>query len=120
VLLIPHYGATGAAIGWAISIAVINAMACVEVGRLMRLRIADASTAETALGAAICFGVPGVVLRLVAGHSVWGLAVWVAVGVTAYAAWGWRRRDTLQLTQLAPALGLRRDSGLNPAQGATP
>jgi O-antigen/teichoic acid export membrane protein len=120
VLLIPHYGATGAAIGWGVSIAVINAMACFEVGTLMRLRIVESSTAETALGAALCFGLPGIVLRAAGGDSAWGPALWLLVGVSAYACWGWVRRDRLRLTQLGPALGLGRDSRLNPAEGSAP
>jgi O-antigen/teichoic acid export membrane protein len=108
VILIPRHGATGAAIGWAAAIVVINVLACLEVHYLMKLRIFDLGTIRTAAAAALCFGVPGVVLAIAVQRSLTSLAVWIVVGVTTYLTWWWRRRHDPDVVVVLGALGLRK------------
>jgi O-antigen/teichoic acid export membrane protein len=108
LILIPAHGATGAAIGWSASIVLINVMACLEVHHLMRLRIFDRATARTAAAAAICFGVPGIVLGVTASHSLWVLAAWLVIGCATYLVWWWRRRHSPEVGVVLGALGLER------------
>jgi O-antigen/teichoic acid export membrane protein len=117
LLLIPHHGATGAAIGWAASIITINVMACFEVHYLMGLQIFDHANLRAMAVALVCFGLPGVVLRAVAGHSPWSLVVWAVVGGTSYGSWWWRRRNDPDVLGVLQALHLRRDPDVI-AQGA--
>jgi O-antigen/teichoic acid export membrane protein len=106
--LIPDHGATGAAIGWAAAICVINLMACLEVHYLMHLQIFDRATIRTALVAALCFGLPGIVLGLADPGEIWPLVTWGAISVTAYVAWWWRRRNEPDVHLLLDALGVKK------------
>lgn len=109
LLLIPHHGATGAAIGWATSIVTINVMACLEVHFLMGLQIFDRANIRAMAVALACFGLPGLVLTAVAGHSPWSLVVWAAVGGSTYAGWWWQRRNDPDVLAVLRALHLRRE-----------
>jgi O-antigen/teichoic acid export membrane protein len=108
LLLIPDHGATGAAIGWAAAIGVINLLACLEVHFLMHLQIFDWATVRTAAAAAVCFGIPGLALGLAAPHRLWPVVVWLLVGGSAYLAWWWRRRDDDDVNLVLDALHIRR------------
>jgi O-antigen/teichoic acid export membrane protein len=115
LILIPHHGATGAAIGWAASIVTINVMACLEVHYLMGLQIFDRANIRAMAVAFGCFGVPGIVLTVVAGHSVWALIVWIVVGGSTYVGWWWRRRNDPDVVAVLAALRLRRGAPAAPA-----
>jgi O-antigen/teichoic acid export membrane protein len=93
LLLIPHLGATGAAIGWGASIVTINLMACLEVRFALRMQVFDRANVRTMLANALCFGVPGVILAIFAGQSLWALLAWAIIGVATYGAWWWHRRN---------------------------
>jgi O-antigen/teichoic acid export membrane protein len=110
VILIPGQGstsgATGASIGWAAAIVVVNGLQCVEVRCLMRLRIVDRGTVRTALVTLVCFGVPGLVLGLIGPRGVWALGMWLVVGLVAYLEYWRRRRGGAEITALRQALGM--------------
>ena len=108
LLLIPSHGATGAAIGWAAAIVVINVLACLEVHYLMHLQIFDRSTIRTGVAAALCFGAPGLLLGLLEKGLLWPVAAWLVFGGGCYAAWWWRRRDDAEVRLLLDALGVSR------------
>jgi O-antigen/teichoic acid export membrane protein len=113
LLLIPHYGATGAAIGWAASIATINTLATAEVHFLMRLKVVDRAIVKAAFAALVCFGIPGLLLRFLA-HGAWPLAAWAAIGSVTYGAWWWsRRRDpgVASVVQAFRGITARRTTG---------
>lgn len=107
VLLIPHYGATGAAIGWAASIVVINVLACVEVARLLGLRVLEPATNKVARSALLWFGIPGVALGVVAGHSLWALVAWLIMASVGYVSWWWRRRDDQDVRGMIAAFQMK-------------
>lgn len=109
LILIPHHGATGAAIGWATAIVTINVMACLEVHYLMGLQIFDRANIRAMAVALLCFGLPGVVIAALAGDSVWSLVAWVAIGGVSYLSWWWRRRNDPDVRFVLRALHLRRD-----------
>lgn len=110
LLLIPGHsatsGATGASIGWAASIFVLNLLQCLEVHFLMRLRLFDAGTIRTALLTLACFGVPGAVLGIAAPCCIWALGAWIAIGCATYGVYWWRRRHGAEITALRQAIGL--------------
>jgi len=108
LILIPDHGATGAAIGWSLAIVTLNVLACLEVHYLMRLRIFTASVGRTAIATLICFGVPGIVLGVLAAHKLAALVTWLLVGSVAYSAWWWRRRGDPEVAVLLDALGVDR------------
>ena len=115
LLLIPHHGATGAAIGWAAAIVVLNVLACLEVHYLMGLQIFDRATIRTAILAGLCFGAPGVVLGLLEPRLLWPPAAWLVIGGACYVAWWWRRRNDPEIRLLLDALGVSRLLNLRPA-----
>jgi O-antigen/teichoic acid export membrane protein len=92
VALIPHFGATGAAIGWAAAIVVINTLACLEVHYVMGLRVLDMTTVRLAGGTLALVALPGLVISLAVGRSFTGLVTWLAVSGACYCAWLWRHR----------------------------
>jgi O-antigen/teichoic acid export membrane protein len=120
IALIPRYGATGAAIGWACAIVVINAMACIEVRNLMGLRIFESTTNKVAIVAAAWFGVPGVVLAIVAGDSPWALVAWLVIAGVGYLSWWWRRRDDPDVQAMVAAFARRGSASRDSASTVTP
>ena len=101
LILIPRYGATGAAIGWAVAIATINILATAEVHFLMGLKVLDRAIVHTAVVCLVCFGIPGLLLRLFAPGAVWTVAAWAVIGIIGYGAWWWsRRREPAVVTAL--------------------
>lgn len=104
LLLIPSHGATGAAIGWAVSIVAMNIAACLEVRYALQLRVFNRSTTLAALAAALCFGAPMLVIIPALGRGVTGLVVWLAVGAALMALWLWRARDRMGLAEALAAV----------------
>jgi O-antigen/teichoic acid export membrane protein len=93
VLLIPRFGALGAAIGLACAMLANNLLPLIQVGRAVGLHPFGGGTRVAALLAAGCFGVLPQLVAAVTGSLI--LAVLVAVA--AYAAGAWRWRDHLAL-----------------------
>ena len=100
VLLVPSFGLTGAGLAWAASLLIINLLALGQIWRSMSIHPFGAATRLAAAGAAVCFGLVPLGVRLAAGAT---LPAWIAAGVAGtalYAAFCWRQRDALQLTAL--------------------
>jgi O-antigen/teichoic acid export membrane protein len=124
--LIPSYGITGAAIGWAAAIAVTNLVPLVQVAIAARVHPFGPGSAVACLLATLSFGVIPLALRATAGRGavVSGLAM--AAGCVVMAAGLWRFRAALQLAvmpglaaagrRLAPGRGRaqRRSSTMSP------
>jgi O-antigen/teichoic acid export membrane protein len=97
LLLIPAYGALGAALGLACAMVVNNVLPLLQVGRAARLHPFGGGTCAAALLSVGCFGVlPSVVVALT-GSGAAGLSLAVAVAVPAFGFGAWMLRDRLAL-----------------------
>lgn len=97
LILIPRYGITGAAIGWAVAIAVGNLMPLAQLAAVLRLHPFGRGTILACALSALSFGVIPLALHSVLGHGVPSLAVAVAAGSIVQAAGIWRFREALHL-----------------------
>jgi O-antigen/teichoic acid export membrane protein len=97
VLLIPRYGALGAAIGLACAMVANNLLPLIQVGRVAGLHPFGAGTCAAALLSLGCFGVLPWVVTAAAGTGGLGLALAVALAVPAFGAGAWLLRDRLAL-----------------------
>ncbi|WIM97243.1 oligosaccharide flippase family protein [Actinoplanes oblitus] len=97
VLLIPRWGALGAAAGLAGAMVANNLLPLVQVYRGARLHPFGPGTRAAALLAAGCFGVLPWAVTTLAGGGPAGLALATAVAVPAFAGGAWLLRDRLEL-----------------------
>jgi len=97
VLLIPRYGALGAAIGLACAMVANNLLPLVQVARAAGLHPFGRGTRTAALLAVCCFGVLPRLVTAAAGAGPAGLALAVAAAVPAFAAGAWLLRGPLAL-----------------------
>jgi O-antigen/teichoic acid export membrane protein len=97
VLLIPRYGALGAAIGLACAMVANNVLPLIQVGRVAGLHPFGAGTCAAALLSLGCFGVLPWLVTAATGTDVFGLALALALAVPAFAAGAWLLRDRLAL-----------------------
>ena len=102
LLLIPAYGALGAAIGLACAMVVNNVLPLIQVGRAVRLHPFGPGTCVAALLSVVCFGVlPWVVTALIdlvwPGRTAAGLSLALAVAVPAFGFGAWLLRAPLAL-----------------------
>lgn len=95
VLLIPHLGIVGAAIGWCAAIVAANVVPLVVAWRGLGLTPFGAATVHAYLLSAATFGVLPLAGRLVAGAP--GAIVGAIVGLALYVALVWRSRATFDL-----------------------
>ena len=84
VLLIPHWGMTGAAVAWAASIIANNTAALLEVRHLLGLRPFGPGYWVVACSAVSCFALPGLVFRETLGNTPMSLALTCVLGGLAY------------------------------------
>ncbi|MFB9333583.1 lipopolysaccharide biosynthesis protein [Actinoplanes octamycinicus] len=97
VLLIPRWGALGAAAGLAGAMLANNLLPLVQVYRGARLHPFGPGTRAAALLAIGCFGLLPRAVTALAGDGPAGLALAVAVATPAFAAGAWLLRDRLEL-----------------------
>ncbi|HEU5271996.1 MAG TPA: polysaccharide biosynthesis C-terminal domain-containing protein, partial [Jatrophihabitans sp.] len=104
LLLVPHYGITGAAVAWAVTIVLDSSLAFAQVrwgmgigGRLVPLLTAGL----LALG---CFGALAVLVRLVAGSSLATLGVAIVLGSLAFLPIVWAQRELFGVRILLEAV----------------
>lgn len=100
ILLIPHLGILGAAIGWAAAIAIGNLAALLQVGLSLGLHPFGRATALAALLGVACFLVVPTAIRFAMGDTWAAVAVSALVGGLVYALLLWRLRRPLELTAL--------------------
>ena len=105
LVLIPGLGIEGAAVAWALSIALVNLGGFVLVRRLMGLSPWGRGVPLVAAAAALCFGGIGLVARRVAGPSVPAFIVGEGVAFILYVAVLWTGRRRLNLPELRGAFG---------------
>jgi hypothetical protein len=105
-LLIPEYGILGAAIAHAISLALRNIMALVQINRILGMWAFTRQTAEIAVVSLSCFGVAPAILHVVGAAEIW-VVVSIVFGAIVYTTWAWKSRRALQLDTFGNALRRR-------------
>jgi len=104
LVLIPAYGITGAAIGWAVTIFVDSALSFGQVRWGMGVTGSLRGVALAAALALACFGGVGLIVRQTVGESLVGLVVTVGAGLILYVVPTRRWRHALGLDVLVGAL----------------
>jgi O-antigen/teichoic acid export membrane protein len=111
LLLIPRYGITGAAIGWAVAIAVTNLIPLTQVAAVVRVHpFGRGSLIAATLCAASFFAVPLIMRTWIHSGAV-ALAAGVTAACAVQAAGLWRFRDTLQVSVMPGFSLVRKKSG---------
>jgi len=100
LVLIPRYGITGAAIGWAIAIIVTNLMPLAQLASTIHLQPFGRGTLLAAGLSTLSFCVIPLAIRAVLGGGLAGLAAGVAAGCVVEAAGLWRFRGVLRLSAM--------------------
>lgn len=98
LLLIPRYGITGAAIGWAAAIGVANIMPLIQLAAKVRLNPFGRVTFLASSLCAISFYAVPLALRYALGGGLPGIAAALAVGCIVLTIGLWWFRDSLQLS----------------------
>jgi O-antigen/teichoic acid export membrane protein len=102
VLLIPRYGALGAAIGLACAMVANNLLPLIQVGRVAGLHPFGVGTRTAALLSVGCFGVLPRVVTAVTGTGALGLTIAAGLAVPVFGAGAWLLRGRLALDAFAP------------------
>ena len=113
-ILVPRIGIAGAACAWAASILFNNIAPLAEIRAFLKLHPFGRGFPVVSTGAALCFGVFGMAIRLSVGLSIASFAVYLVVASVAYAALMWRFRDRAELELLAGTLRARRRGRARP------
>lgn len=108
LLLIPRLGISGAAIAWALAVAVRGALGYVQVRRTMALSPISAASLISAGASVVSFGVPMLVLTLTGHDTVGPFVVTGILGCVVYAALLYLARKTLHLRALRGLFSRRR------------
>ncbi len=98
--LIPHYGITGAAIGWAAALLAANVIPLLQISRLIHLHPFGKATFLACALSATSFGLVPVLIRVLLGGGAAALGVSVVGGAAVLAAGLWCWRDAFQLSLL--------------------
>ena len=105
LLLIPHIGILGAAIGWAAAIVFNNVVPLAQIGLTLRLHPFGVSVALAATLAVGCFGALSLVTRAALGGGLPSLLTTACVGSIGYGIGCWVLRRQLGLTSLGALRG---------------
>jgi O-antigen/teichoic acid export membrane protein len=100
LVLIPRYGITGAAIGWAVAIVLTNLMPMAQLASSIHLQPFGRGTVLAAALSTVAFCVVPLGARVVIGGGLAGLAAGVAVGSVVFALGLWRFRGVLRLSAM--------------------
>lgn len=107
VALIPQLGMNGAAVAWAISLALVNVLAVTQLHRLWRILACDRTFFEVAAVGILCFGFGSLVAVRLGGQHVTTLVVAAVLEAAVYLAVMWRLRERLALESLLEAVRRR-------------
>jgi O-antigen/teichoic acid export membrane protein len=102
VLLIPRYGALGAAIGLACAMVANNVLPLIQVGRAARLHPFGPGTLAAAGLSTACFGVLPRLVTAVTGPGTAGLTLAAVLAVPVFTAGAWLLRGRLALRAFKP------------------
>jgi len=108
LLLIPRYGITGAAVGWAAAIGVANLMPLAQVARSVRLHPFGRGTFIACTLCLASFGAAPLALRYLLGGGAAGITAGMAAGCALLAVGLWRFRGVLQLSVMPGLSSLAR------------
>jgi len=111
VALIPRFGITGAAIGWAAAIAVTNLLPLVQVAVAIGVHPFGPGSAAACLLTTLSFGLIPLAGRALAGTGAVASSVAVVTGMAVMGAGLWRFRDVLHLAVMPGAQYVRRVAG---------
>jgi O-antigen/teichoic acid export membrane protein len=114
--LIPRYGITGAAIGWAAAIGVSNLIPLVQVAVAAKVHPFGRGTAAACLITTVSFAVIPLAAKSIAGDSAAISVAAIATGCAVMAAGLFWLRGPLQLSVIPWPSGLRRFAGLSAPQ----
>jgi len=106
-LLIPRYGATGAAIAWAAGILVSNLLPLYQIRRFLQMNPFGPGSRAVIPLALVCFGLLPLAVRLLAGPTLPALAGSLVVSVALYLLGLRRWRSALRLGSLASVVRRR-------------
>ncbi len=119
ILLVPPFGATGAAIAWTASISLSNALPLIQVHRGLGLHPFGAGARRVAVLATVAVGIPALLVRLVAGATIPSMMATLAITAPLYIGLLWRGRRLLHpeafRTALRPRPGGTRTSPAAPS-----
>lgn len=108
LVLVPVLGIEGAAISWAISRLLANAIPLVQVHRYVGIHPFGRGTLAAIAAASIVFGGIGLPIWLIAADRFAALLIFLALAGGVYAAVCWRLRTILELPAAWSALRSRR------------
>lgn len=108
LVLIPKYGITGAAIGWAVAIVVTNLMPMAQLASSIHLQPFGRGTLLAAGLTTLSFCAIPLAIRSVLGDGYTGLAAGVAAGSVVMAFGLWRFRGALRLATMPGVSSIRR------------
>jgi O-antigen/teichoic acid export membrane protein len=108
LVLIPRYGITGAAIGWAIAIMVTNLMPMAQLASSIHLQPFGRGTIIAAGLSAVSFCAIPLAMRAVLGDGLKGLAAGVAAGILVQVVGLWRFSGVLQLSAMPGMSSIQR------------
>ncbi len=106
LLLIPRFGILGAATGWAVSIALRNVLALIQINTMMGMWPFTRHSASVVAASIACFAVVPGLLSWGAAPNRW-LLLSLALGTCAYIAWAYQDRKSLQLDTFVGSLRRR-------------
>jgi len=115
LVLIPRYGITGAAIGWAVAIVVTNLMPMAQLASSIHLQPFGRGTVLAAALSTVAFGAVPLAIRAVLGGGLAGLAAGVAAGCVVFAIGLWRFGGALRLSAMPGVSSIK--SRLSRARG---
>jgi O-antigen/teichoic acid export membrane protein len=111
LILIPRYGITGAAIGWAAAITLTNVLPLAQLAAVSRVHPFGRASLAAALLPAVCLGAVPLAVLAVAGRGEIPTAVGIVAGGGLLAAASWRFRHVLRLPALPGRRARRRGPG---------
>jgi hypothetical protein len=110
VLLVPRFGALGAAIGLACAMVANNLLPLIQVGRAVRLHPFGAGTRAAAALSVGCFGLLPRLATALAGDGPVGLSLAALVAAPTFLAGVWLLRGPLALAAFKGFTSKRRTS----------
>ncbi len=120
LVLIPHLGIRGAAIGWAVALVAVNTTALFQVRSMLHMHPLGAGTRASIVLSLVCFGAVPLAVRFIAGTGVVAFVVAALIAVALYVAGAWRARDVLYLRMLSELVPSRRGRRRPRAEPALP
>lgn len=110
LVLVPHFGITGAAVSWAVTIVLDSCLAFGQVRWGMRIGGSLRGIAITAVVAASCFGLVPLLVRIGLSSTLPAMVGAIALASVLYLPIVWKRRDMLGLQILLDGLSGRKRS----------